>query len=176
MVILGGVVVRPLRLPALCGVLPPLLLLTCGRSPSPLLFTLPPGPPLGGEGLRNLLDPARRGGSSALILGDSVFPLDVGRKLCCGGVCCCSCGGGDVNVRTRSGGGDVKLRTLPFDADDGCFVTGAVVLEADNTESEGKRNLLVSRMKATVDSSFPATLVADSPPRTMSLSREVVMV
>ena len=117
-----------------------------------------------------LLDPADRGGSSALTLGDSEFPRDVGRKICCG---CCS-GGGDVNVRTRSGGGEVKFRTLVFDAEEGCFVEGTVVV--GNAESDGNRILLVSRMKATVDSSFPVTLVADSPPRMMSLSREVVIV
>ena len=117
-----------------------------------------------------LLDPADRGGSSAVTLGESVFPRDVGRKLCG----CCS-GGGDVNVRTRSGGGEVKFRTLLVDAEVGrcVIVEGA---EVGNAESDGNRILLVSRMKATVDSSFPATLVADSPPRMMSLSREVVIV
>ena len=39
---------------------------------------------------------------------------------------------------------------------------------------EGSRILEVSRTNATVDSSFPPTVVADSPPRTMTLSEVVV--
>jgi hypothetical protein len=74
-------------------------------------------------------------------------PREVGRDLSLGGV-------GDVIFRTRS-------FLPPEDLEVG---------------SEGNRTRDVSRMKATVDSSFPATLVADSPPRTMTLSREVVKV
>jgi hypothetical protein len=47
---------------------------------------------------------------------------------------------------------------------------------AEALGSAGNRILEVSKTNATVDSSFPATVVDDSPPRTIILSRLVVKV
>ena len=110
-------------------------------------------PPLVGEGDRILSPPRLRGGSCANTLGESVppvpFPLEPGREVYDGGI-------GEVNSRTLRG---------PFD-EDGLAAKLSV----------GNRILEVSSMNATVDSSFPATDVPDSPPRTTILSRDVVKV
>lgn len=108
-------------------------------------------PPLVGDGDRILSPPRLRGGSCGNTRGESVppvpFPLDPGRELNDAGI-------GEVNSRT--------LR-WPFEED-------GLAEEL----SVGNRILEVSSTNATVDSSFPATEVADSPPRTTILSRDVV--